>query len=168
MKTKGWQERSAWLGCAALVMAGCAQGGARSTETSPAPASGFQMLPPGASWMPNPAIPAGGTIAIVAGSISANAPYAFRVRFPPGYRVMPHTHPDARIYTVLAGTWTIGLGEKFDSTALVSVRPGGTYVLAAGAPHFHYANAGEAIAQVNGNGPTATVYLDPADDPRKR
>ena len=168
MGSKGWRAASAGLGCAALVIAGCAQGGTSSTGASPAAASDFQMLPAGASWVPNPAITAGGTIAIVAGSISASAPYAFRVRFPPGYRVMPHTHPDARIYTVLSGTWTIGLGEKFDSTALVSVRPGGTYVLAAGAPHFHYANAGEAIAQVNGNGPTATVYIDPADDPRKR
>ena len=33
------------------------------------------------------------------------------------YKVMPHSHPEERIYTVLSGTWYIGLGDnhQFDN-----------------------------------------------------
>jgi hypothetical protein len=32
-------------------------------------------------------------------------PYTIRLRFPAGYKLAPHTHPDSRRVTVLSGTW---------------------------------------------------------------
>lgn len=164
MGSTRWRATSAGLGCAALVLAGCARPAATQTAGSPAD---LQLLPPGAVWAPNPAIPPGASIALVAGKLAGPGLYAFRLRMPPGYRVMPHTHPDERVYTVLSGTWYIGLGERFDSTAQTAVPAGGVYVLPAGVPHYHWAATGESVSQIIGTGPTATVYLDPADDPRK-
>ena len=37
----------------------------------------------------------------------------------------PHSHPNERFITVLAGTFLIGTGEKFDKNNTVAVGPGG-------------------------------------------
>ena len=37
----------------------------------------------------------------------------------------PHSHPNERFITVLAGTFLIGTGSKFDKTNVVAVGPGG-------------------------------------------
>ncbi len=66
---------------------------------------------------------------------------------------MPHTHPEERTYTVIAGTWHIGLGDEFEPAKLKAFPAGSFYVLPANLPHFHWAKAGD---------------VDPADDPRKR
>src|SRR5258706_15768819 len=43
--------------------------------------------------------------------------YTLRLKFPAGYRLAPHTHPDYREVTILSGTWYTGYGEKFDASA---------------------------------------------------
>src|SRR5690242_17709870 len=35
-------------------------------------------------------------------------PYTIRLTFPDGYKLAPHTHPDARQVTILSGTWLTG------------------------------------------------------------
>ncbi len=80
---------------------------------------------------------------------------------------MPHTHPDDRLYTVLSGEWSIGVGAAFDPAGLETFSPGSVYVLQAGTAHFHWAQAGESVVQITGLGPTATNYVDPEDDPRR-
>lgn len=134
---------------------------------APAPAIPLP-LPAGKAFAQNPNLPPGGEIVVIAGAPTAAGPYATRVRFAPGLKVMPHSHPDARIYTVLAGTWTIGLGDRFDSTAVQRFGPGEVYVLPANTVHFHWAPPEGALFQVNGTGPTATVYARPEDDPRRQ
>jgi quercetin dioxygenase-like cupin family protein len=133
----------------------------------PRPEPTLLPLPNGVFWAQNPNLPPGGEIAVVAGTPGAAGPYATRVRFPRGFKVMPHTHPDDRVYTVLAGRWTIGIGTAFDSTTLKRLSAGETYTLPAGTPHFHYAQYQSTEFQVNGTGPTATVYVRPEDDPRR-
>lgn len=124
-------------------------------------------LPEGKVFAQNPNLPPGGEFVVLAGTPSAAGPYAFRVRFAPGLKVMPHTHPDDRLYTVLSGTWTIGLGTEFDASKLQRYAPGAVFVLPANTPHFHGAPEGTTTFQVSGIGPTATVYLRPEDDPRR-
>lgn len=125
------------------------------------------LVPDSMKWVENPAIPRGGVITILAGKLTAPAPYAFRVRLPPDYRVMPHTHPDDRLYTVIEGTWSIGLGETLDTTKLREYPVGSVYFLPANTPHFHWSRS-PSVAQINAVGPTATVYVNPADDPRRK
>lgn len=53
-------------------------------------------------------------------------PYTIRLKFPAGYKVAPHTHPDSREVTILSGTWYTGYGEKFDPAALKEL-PAGSF-----------------------------------------
>lgn len=133
-----------------------------------APAAPVHMLPRAIKWTANPAIPAGGELAVLLGSPGKAGPYVSRVRFPADFRVMPHSHPEDRIYTVISGTWHIGLGDRFDPAALGAFPAGSVYSLSAGTSHFHWARSGQSIVQVNAVGPTAIDYVNPADDPRKR
>lgn len=107
-------------------------------------------------------------MAALVGNPAEATRYVMRLRFPAGHRVMPHSHPEERIYTVLDGTWHIGLGRHFDASLVKAFPVGSVYVLPANVPHFHVAQTGRAIVQVNGVGPTATHYVDAFHDPRKR
>ena len=42
-------------------------------------------------------------------------PYTLRLKFPKGFTIAPHTHPDSREVTILSGTYATGYGEKFDA-----------------------------------------------------
>ena len=80
---------------------------------------------------------------------------------------MPHTHPSARTYTVLAGEWKLGFGEKFEAEKLRTFPAGSVYRLPAGVPHFQATTVQGALIQIESTGPTRTDYLKPPDDPRK-
>jgi hypothetical protein len=68
--------------------------------------------------------------------------------------------------TVIQGTFRLGMGDKFDESALSSL-PAGCYVsMEPGTHHFGQAQ-GATITQVNGIGPWKLTYVNPADDPRK-
>jgi hypothetical protein len=49
---------------------------------------------------------------VLIGDPSKPGPYTIRLRFPAGFKVAPHTHPDSREVTVLSGTWYNGYGER--------------------------------------------------------
>ncbi len=69
---------------------------------------------------------------------------------------------------MLAGSFFIGLGEKFDQGSGKEL-PVGAFV-AIPATHRHFAGAGgqETLIQVHGVGPTDIPFVNPADDPRKK
>jgi quercetin dioxygenase-like cupin family protein len=126
------------------------------------------ILPDEIKWTDNPTIPPGGQTAVLAGNPGKAGPFAFRFKMPAGYKIMPHTHPEDRMYTVISGVLYIGLGDHFDATKLKAYPQGSFYVMPANVSHFHWAMSGETIAQVNAIGPTRIDYLDPADDPRNK
>lgn len=80
--------------------------------------------------------------------------------------MMPHKHPEDRIYTVLEGVFYIGLGVTFDETNLNAYGVGSVIVLPGDQPHFHWAKSGEYITQVTAIGPLGLSYVHPGDDPR--
>jgi len=79
--------------------------------------------------------------------------------------MMPHRHPEDRIYTVISGVFYIGLGDLFDANGLTAHGPGSVVVLPGGQPHFHWARSGEYVTQVTAIGPLGLEYVDPAHDP---
>jgi quercetin dioxygenase-like cupin family protein len=125
------------------------------------------LLPEDVEWNVFPAFPPSVRLAILVGDTSQPGPYVVRVKVPAGVKLMPHTHPEDRIYTVIAGTFYIGLGNTFDPAQLVSYPPGSVIVLPGHTPHFHWARSGEYVTQVSANGPLGLDYVDPDDDPRK-
>jgi quercetin dioxygenase-like cupin family protein len=117
-------------------------------------------------WNPNPAYPPAVRLAVLVGDPSKPGPYTIRVRLPLGTKMMPHKHPEDRVYTVMEGVFYIGLGEVFDESKLTAYAPGSVIVLPGDQPHFHWAKSGEYITQVTAIGPLGLGYLDPANDPR--
>src|SRR5258705_6345955 len=124
------------------------------------------ILPEDIKWIPFAAFPPSARLAILVGDITKPGPYVVRVKVPAGVKLMPHTHPEDRIYTVISGVFYIGLGKSFDPAKLNVYGPGSVIVLPANTPHFHWARSGEYVTQVTGTGPLGIEYVDPKDDPR--
>jgi len=118
-------------------------------------------------WKPFPAFPPSVRLASVVGEPSEPAPYLIRVKVPSGVKLMPHRHPEDRIYTVISGVFYIGLGDQFDGDKLKAYPPGTVIVLPGNTSHFHWAKSGEYVAQVTAIGPLGIEYVNPGDDPRE-
>ena len=89
-------------------------------------------------------------------------PYTIRLRFPAGFKVAPHTHPDSREVTILSGVYQTGYGEKFDPAGLKSLPAGSFYTEPANVPH--YIEIKEAVvAQVSGMGPSGRRFVEAVD-----
>lgn len=119
-------------------------------------------------WKPFPAFPPEARLAVLVGEPTKPGPYLIRVKVPGGVRLMPHKHPEDRIYTVISGVFYIGLGEQFEEGKLTAHAPGSVLVLPGGQAHFHYAKSGEYVTQVSALGPLGLAYVDAANDPRGR
>ena len=70
------------------------------------------ILPEEIDWKPFPAFPPSVRLAVVVGHPSEPGPYVIRVKVPDDVRLMPHKHPEDRIYTVMSGVFYIGLGDR--------------------------------------------------------
>ena len=87
------------------------------------------ILPEDIDWKPFPAFPPSVRLAVVVGQPSEPGPYLIRVRAPAGVKLMPHSHPEDRIYTVMSGVFYIGLGDEFNGDKVVAYPPGSVIVL---------------------------------------
>jgi quercetin dioxygenase-like cupin family protein len=117
-------------------------------------------------WQAFAAFPSSVRLAVVVGQPSKDGPYVIRVRVPHGVKLMPHKHPEDRVYTVISGVFYIGLGKKFAPDKLQAYPPGTVIILPGNTPHFHWAKSGEYITQVTAIGPLGLDYLRLEDDPR--
>ena len=123
-------------------------------------------LPEDIEWKAFAAFPPSVRLAVVVGDPSKESPYTIRVRVPHDVKLMPHRHPEDRVYTVISGVFYIGLGDEFDADKLQAYPPGAVVVLPGDTPHFHWAKSGEYVTQVSAFGPLGLEYLDSKDDPR--
>ena len=126
------------------------------------------ILPEDIDWNPFPAFPPSVRLAVLVGDPSQPGPYVIRVKAPHDVKLMPHRHPEDRIYTVMSGVFYIGLGDKFDAERMTAFPPGSVVVLPGNTAHFHWAKSGEYVTQVTAIGPLGLEYLDRDDDPRNR
>ena len=117
-------------------------------------------------WRPFAAFPPEARLAVLVGHPSEQGPYTVRVKVPHGVKLMPHWHPEDRIYTVISGVFYIGLGDQFDVEKLVAYPPGVVIILPGNTCHFHWAKSGEYITQVTAIGPLGLEYTNAKDDPR--
>lgn len=133
------------------------------------PAKTFgSILSEDVDFQPFPSFPPEARLAVLVGDPTQPGPYVVRVKVPKGIKLMPHIHPEDRIYTVISGVFYIGLGTTFDPAKLVAFAPGSVVVLPGHTPHFHWAQSGEYVTQVNAMGPLGLDYVNPSDDPRHR
>ena len=71
------------------------------------------ILPEDIDWKPFAAFPPSVRLAVLVGQPSEPGPYVIRVKAPAGVKLMPHRHPEDRIYTVMSGVFYIGLCDRF-------------------------------------------------------
>ena len=125
------------------------------------------ILPGDIQWQPFPAFPPSARLAVLVGDPSQDGPYLIRVKLPSGVKLMPHKHPEDRIYTVMSGVFYIGIGDEFDGDKMQAYPPGSVVVLPGNTWHFHWAKSGEYVTQVSAIGPLGLEYAEAGDDPRK-
>ena len=116
---------------------------------------------------PPPILEKGSSFAVISGDPSQPGLYVVRMKMPAGYKIAPHWHPTDEHVTVLSGTFSLGMGEKFDKAAMKDLPAGGYALLPAEMRHFAMAKT-DAIVQVHGIGPFVLTYVNPGDDPSKR
>ena len=134
----------------------------------PGEASFRSILPEEIEWKPFAAFPPGARLAVLVGDPAQSGPYVTRVKVPSGVKLMPHKHPEDRIYTVMSGVFYIGLGEEFDGDKVKAYPPGSVVVLPGDTFHFHWAKSGEYVTQITAIGPLGMEYRNAADDPRQQ
>jgi len=78
---------------------------------------------------PFAAFPPSARLAVIAGQPSEPGLYTIRVKVPHGVKLMPHRHPEDRIYTVISEVFYIGLDDEFDAEKLRAYPPGAVIVL---------------------------------------
>lgn len=127
-----------------------------------------EVLQENIQWQAFPAFPPAARLAVLVGDPQGTGPYVVRVRVPANVKLLPHTHPEDRIYTVISGVFYIGLGEVFDASKLTAYGPGSVIVLPGNTSHYHWERSGEYVTQVSANGPLGISYVDPKDDPRSK
>jgi len=140
----------------------------RNQTHQPGEADFRSVLPEDIDWKPFPAFPPSARLAVVVGDPTKPGPYVIRVKVPSGVKLMPHKHPEDRVYTIISGVFYIGLGDQFDADKLQAYPPGSVIVLPGNTHHFHWAKSGEYVSQVQGIGPLGLEYLDTRDDPRNK
>ena len=59
------------------------------------------ILPEEIDWKPFPAFPPSARLAIVVGQPVQAGPYTIRVKVPKGVKLMPHRHPEDRVFLLL-------------------------------------------------------------------
>lgn len=153
-----------------LVAALILNAGVASAQGSPQTNASHAIvaLPDQLAWGPAPpALPPGAKAAVLEGNPSAPGPFTMRVLLPDHYRIPPHYHPVTEHVTVVKGTFKVGMGEKFDASAMTSLPTGTFAALEPGTRHFAESQ-GETIIQLHGVGPWGITYVSPADDPRQR
>lgn len=124
------------------------------------------VLPEDIDWKPFPAFPPSARLAVVVGEPTKPGPCVIRVKVPSGVKLMPHIHPEDRVYTIISGVFYIGLGDEFDADKLQAYPPGSVIVLPGNTPRFHWAKSGGYVSQVTAIGPLGLDYMNATDDPR--
>jgi quercetin dioxygenase-like cupin family protein len=142
------------------------QSAAMVRDHQPGEAAFKSILPEDIDWKPFPAFPPPARLAVLVGEPTQAGPYLIRVKVPSGVKLMPHRHPEDRIYTVISGVFYIGLGDRFEAKSLKAYPPGSVVVLPGNTWHFHWAKSGEYVTQVTAIGPLGLEYREAQDDPR--
>ena len=140
----------------AIIVASCGVAAGYAVAQSPGP---VPIRPSELRWLSPPNV-SGLQAAWVLGAENIPGPYILRVQLAAGARIPPHTHPDERNTTVLAGTIYVGFGERFDETKVVAVSAGEVFLTPANLAHYVWARDAAATYQEAGIAPTATAFIE--------
>jgi quercetin dioxygenase-like cupin family protein len=111
---------------------------------------------------------AGIQTSVLAGDPTKPGPYTIKLQAPAHTRIAAHSHRDERTAVVISGTWFFGYGDKADEAKVKALPPGSFYTEPAGDHHFALTRDEPVLVYIFGQGPTDTVYVDPAAAPKAK
>ena len=88
-------------------------------------------------------------------------PFVIRIHADAGYIILPHTHLVDENIVVVQGVWALGMGSRFDRSALEQLDVGPFGFAPKGMAHFAWSKT-ETTIQVHGIGPFSSKLVDPA------
>ena len=124
----------------------------------------------GMKWMDatGAGLPAGAKLAVVKGDPSKAGDFVIRAKFPASYTVPPHHHSVDEVVRVRSGgPLSYGMGDKVNTANAGTLDKGYHITMQAGMNHWA-STASATEIEISGKGPFDIVYVNPADDPRKK
>lgn len=97
----------------------------------------------------------------VSGDPDKPGPFVIRIHNDAGFVCPPHTHPGDEHIVVVQGTWSVGMGNRVNKSALEIVDLGAYAFVPTKMAHFCQSKT-ETILQVHGIGPFSVDLVDPA------
>jgi quercetin dioxygenase-like cupin family protein len=94
--------------------------------------------------------------------------YTLVIKAGPNIRIKPHAHPDNRVGVVVAGEFFFAHGDEFDENKLKALPAGSFYTEPPNDNHFAKTGDEGVTLYITGTGPTGTVYVNFADDPKNK
>jgi hypothetical protein len=119
-------------------------------------------------WAPIPSMPKGTQTTVLHGNPGKPGLYTVRLKIPANSKMPVHSHPDERVRVIISGTYYSALGDKVDTSKLLSFPPGTFSHVPPKVWQFAETRDEEVIFEITGIGPTGIDYLNPEDDPRKQ
>jgi hypothetical protein len=120
---------------------------------------------PAGAMVGTPSVEVGGTlrVAVLQGDpMTAGHAYTLRISCTDGSKIAPHWHPTTENVTVIKGAAAVGMGSKWDDSAMKDVPAGGFFW--AGPRMRHFAECkGDTILQVHGMAPFVINFVSPSD-----
>lgn len=117
-------------------------------------------------WIDAPgSLPVGTKLALLKGDLSKSGAFAFQLKLPAGYRLMPQSSAAVDRLIVVSGTFNLGAGKKFDNARTIPMHAG--YVHWPDNTPFFGWTKDETIIELQGAGPWTVKYVNPADNPVK-
>jgi quercetin dioxygenase-like cupin family protein len=124
------------------------------------------VTPPEMHWTSQGALATPGMEQLnLVGDPAKAGPYTLRLKFPKGFKIAPHTHPDSREVTILSGIFATGYGETFDAAKLKILPAGSFYTEPANVPHFIEIEE-DVVLQVSGTGPSGRRFVNASGNPK--
>ena len=121
----------------------------------------------GLKWINAPAsLPAGAKVAMLQGDLATSGAFTFRLKLPAGYQLKPQSSPAVNRLFVVSGALNFGTGDKFDNARTMPLYSGYAHWPNNGS-YFAYTKE-ETVIEIEGVGPWAVKYVNPADDPMKK
>jgi len=90
-------------------------------------------------------------------------PFVIRIHADAGYIILPHTHLIDENIVVLQGVWSLGMGRRFERSALEQLDVGAFGFAPKNMAHFAWGKT-ETTIQVHGIGPFSSKLVDPMYD----
>lgn len=116
------------------------------------------VTPDQVHWTAGTGDMAGAQVAVLTGDPTKPGPYVMRLKLPDGYKFPPHFHGATEYLTVLQGTFLVGVGDKPDSSKMLTLPAGSFGTMPASTHHYGMAK-GETIIELWGNGPFSMTMV---------